>query len=441
MPAYVAYDTDTLEMINAPAAAQDVAAPALSDPDTIAIIDTAFNLEHSEYSDRVLDYFDGLSEFDEPYDVPYDEPVAGFRNHGTAVASLAGGDNVGISPNSGLMLVRAAMAVDENTAKSLPNSAVAAGIEHLLGRGADVLNLSMTLSAYDGNPLDPASRVNAALKTGIAEDDWVVVISAGNDGKGVVGFASQVDWPEYQGQALTVGALGGQKPDAYMASFSNNATHRYNPSEAVTHFIVAPGLLLCAAQDIDRIYGDHAPGCNYPTLGQIEAGMVSTDVNDALSSFTGTSAAAPVISGAVARIRRAYPELDGAAVVQLLMDTATDLGEPGYDPIFGVGLVNLEAALEAGATFVYEPAKAEKPVVAMARTARAAAERRVPDNAIEIGDDLYMVPTAPAPNGCMMFTSWSATRNIDTAIYWRSVRGEFSMSPANCVVVKHGARA
>jgi len=314
-------------------------------------------------------------------------------------------------------------------------------MEHLLGRGADVLNLSMTLSAYDGHPLNATSRVNAALKTGIADDDWVVVVAAGNDGKGVTGFASQVDWPDYQGQALTVGAFGGYEPEAYMASFSNNATLRHNSGQTVAHFIVAPGIVLCSALDLDRVISGHSRGCNYPTPDQIEAGMVSTDVNDAFSLFTGTSAAAPVISGAVARIRRAYPDLDGAAVVQLLMDTATDLGDPGYDPIFGVGMVNLEAALEAGATFVYEPNDPEKPVVAMARNAQAASQRSVPDNAIEIGDDLYMVPTAPGPNGCMMFTSWSATRNTDTAIYWRSVRGEFSMSPANCVVVKDGARA
>lgn len=67
-------------------------------------------------------------------------------------------------------------------------------------------------------------------------------------------------------------------------------------------------------------------------------------------------------------------------------------------------------------------------------------QRQVPDNAIKTGDDLYMVPSAPGPNGCMMFTSWSSTRSTDTAIYWRNARGEFSMSPAGCLVVKDGVR-
>jgi len=98
VPAYIAYDTDTLDVINAPAAAQGVRAPALSDPDTIAIIDTAFNLNHSEYTGNVLEYFDGVSAIEDPYYDNVEEPVPGFRNHGTAVASIAAGQHVGVRP-------------------------------------------------------------------------------------------------------------------------------------------------------------------------------------------------------------------------------------------------------------------------------------------------------------------------------------------------------
>ncbi len=56
--------------------------------------------------------------------------------------------------------------------------------------------------------------------------------------------------------------------------------------------------------------------------------------------------AAPHVSGAAALVLDAAPFLSAAeVVVELLLASATDLGAPGTDPVYGRGLVDLAAAL------------------------------------------------------------------------------------------------
>lgn len=61
---------------------------------------------------------------------------------------------------------------------------------------------------------------------------------------------------------------------------------------------------------------------------------------------SGTSFSAPHVSG-VAALVIAASGLRGEDVRLILQQTATDLGDPGYDTVFGFGLVNAEAAVAA----------------------------------------------------------------------------------------------
>ncbi len=60
--------------------------------------------------------------------------------------------------------------------------------------------------------------------------------------------------------------------------------------------------------------------------------------------FYGTSAAAPHIAGLGALLWSANPSLTAAEVRSLLTSSAVDLGEPGYDPVFGHGRADVLAA-------------------------------------------------------------------------------------------------
>lgn len=77
----------------------------------------------------------------------------------------------------------------------------------------------------------------------------------------------------------------------------------------------------------------------------VDVNMVARD--GSLVTFTGTSAATAAISGAVALIAQARPQLTGDRIVKLLLDNATDAGAPGRDPLYGNGILNLSTSFAA----------------------------------------------------------------------------------------------
>ena len=63
------------------------------------------------------------------------------------------------------------------------------------------------------------------------------------------------------------------------------------------------------------------------------------------SRFTGTSFAAPRVTGAAAVLSQMCPALTPEQIGYVLLRSARDLGEPGVDEVYGYGLLDLENAL------------------------------------------------------------------------------------------------
>lgn len=61
--------------------------------------------------------------------------------------------------------------------------------------------------------------------------------------------------------------------------------------------------------------------------------------------------ASPVVTGLVALMKSARPDLSPDEVEALLKGTATDLGSSGADPQFGSGLINANAAVSAAKAY------------------------------------------------------------------------------------------
>lgn len=83
-----------------------------------------------------------------------------------------------------------------------------------------------------------------------------------------------------------------------------------------------------AASNQNTIEGVGADGAKYATISS-------------------TYAAAAQVSGAAAILRAAWPSLTAPQVANILLETATDLGAAGDDTIYGRGLLNLYAAVQA----------------------------------------------------------------------------------------------
>ena len=76
--------------------------------------------------------------------------------------------------------------------------------------------------------------------------------------------------------------------------------------------------------------------------------------DDVLSAgdMSGTSFAAPRVTGAAALVSHKFPNLAGEQIKQVLLQTATDLGATGVDATFGHGKLNVAGALSPQGTVV-----------------------------------------------------------------------------------------
>lgn len=117
-----------------------------------------------------------------------------------------------------------------------------------------------------------------------------------------------------------------------------------------------------------------------PWLDEDEDGNII--LNDtSYRTDTGTSMAAPHVAGALAVLMEAYPRYTPGQLVDLMFQTAQDLGAPGIDPVFGHGLLRLDwaltgpIALDPAATSTYVATLAESERWRMSVSARGGFEK------------------------------------------------------------------
>lgn len=82
------------------------------------------------------------------------------------------------------------------------------------------------------------------------------------------------------------------------------------------------------------------------TLAVVADGIEVAKIGGGTELVTGNSLAAPAIAGAAALLKQYWPQLGGKEISRILLDSAKDLGAPGVDQIYGVGLLDLENALK-----------------------------------------------------------------------------------------------
>ena len=201
---------------------------------------------------------------------------------------------------------------------------MAAAVRTAADLGATVINISSV--ACSAGSLDDAA-LGAALAYAVDTRDAVVVTAAGNTG-GLSGcpaqaMASQLNWDSatvavspawYDDYVLAVGSVA---PDGTPSSFS----------------LAGPWVDVAA------------PGERMVSLNPNGAGLT-----DALPGFgrtmpiSGTSYAAPVVSGLAALIRSRFPEMT-ARQVMARIETTARRPAGGPDPVLGNGMIDVVAAL------------------------------------------------------------------------------------------------
>ena len=86
---------------------------------------------------------------------------------------------------------------------------------------------------------------------------------------------------------------------------------------------------------------------NGVTVSAPGTGIVSLFLDGNTATRTGTSFAAPIVTAMAVMAKQADRTIDTAGFTDLLRASSTDLGEPGFDPCYGYGYVNIPAFLNA----------------------------------------------------------------------------------------------
>ena len=270
---------------------------------TVGIIDSGVDTSSAEFAGRISS---ASADF------------AGSRGlndeggHGTAVADiLLGAKNDsgihGIAFSSTLLVLRTdtpgtcasgTLGSGQDGCKHNDNN-IAAGLDAAVNARARVVNISLGGSPANARLRGSIDRATAA--------GTIIVISAGNDGSSNPDLLAQIATdPIARGLVIIGGAVDA---NSALADFSNKA------GSGAAYYLTALGVRVRSVDQTGTAY-----------------------------LFSGTSFSAPVISGAVALLAQAFPNLTATQIVALLYRSANDLGATGVDATFGNGELNLARA-------------------------------------------------------------------------------------------------
>lgn len=256
--------------------------------------------------------------------------------HGTAVAGIISAapdpsrvDGFsGVAPGVSLISIRqsstkfSALADPSNSGFGDVDT-MARAVRTAADLGASVINISSVACIRTESTLDDRT-LGAALSYAVDVKDVVVVVAAGNSGAG--------QCPTQQAEAtwdtVTV-AVSPAWYDEYVLAVGSVDVHG-EPSS-----FTLPGPWVGVA----------APGEAVTSLSSSGDGLVNTlGEPDGSTSLSGTSYAAPVVSGLAALIRSRFPKLTARQVMQRIKATAHH-PPGGWDPRVGAGVVDLLAAV------------------------------------------------------------------------------------------------
>lgn len=256
----------------------------------IAVVDSGVDLTHPDLAPKIVPGTNFVNPGREPQD---------DHGHGTHVAGIAaaiannGLGVVGVAPGARIMPVKV---LDEN----IRGSKAAEGIRWAVDHGASVINLSLgdDTQALLGPSFSEA--IEYAWSKGV-----ICVAGAGNMYLLDSGYTDQ--------PALVVSATD-----------RNDGKPDYSSGVGSAKWGIA------------------APGGG-SEIGPEEDKIFSTWRGNAYHYAQGTSMAAPHVAGAVAILRGLG--LTPEQTIERLLETAKDVGAPGWDSTFGAGRLDVNAAL------------------------------------------------------------------------------------------------
>lgn len=298
----------------------------------IGVVDSGVMRSHPALSPRVVNNLVYISSSGNNLAV---DDVVG---HGTAVSQAMAGAPFGAWPGGiapGAQIVSARIISDKPPTDdgSGQGNEVSGALglkpihQDLIDRGARIMNNSW--GGLYWTDLNATAPIADEYRPFIISNNGLVVFAAGNESR-----ANPSDMASLPSKAgpngtmpaadlergwLTVVALSTDSP-TQLASYSNAC------GIAMRYCIAAPGDVTVT-------------------------GTNDTPTSPSYWTWRGTSLAAPLVSGGAALVWQAFPYFNNDLVRQTLLGTATDLGAPGVDPVFGYGALDIGKAINGPARF------------------------------------------------------------------------------------------
>ncbi len=277
----------------------------------VASMDTGVDAEHP---DLASNWRGGSNSWFDPngeHNTPYDSDGHGTQSMGLIVGGESGGTAIGVAPGAAWISVKIF-----NDAGDASFSSIHQGFQWLLDPDGnpgtddapDVINNSWGLRTNVNQCITDFQSDVQALKAA----DISVIFSAGNEGPLPSSSISPANYPE----SLAIGAI-----DISLNIVSSSSRGPSACDGTVFPEIAAPGLNV---RSTDLTFGGLFP--------------------DSYTNVSGTSFAAPHVTGSMALLQGAFPTLSVNEIEQSLQDTAVDLGQFGADNDFGYGAIDVVAA-------------------------------------------------------------------------------------------------
>ncbi len=224
---------------------------------------------------------------------PFPDDPDKIYGHGTAVASLIAGNDPsapGVAPAAELISIR----VGDESGKA-DAFALAAGILAAVDSGAHIINISM--GTRENNPLIEEAVLYAR------DHHALIVAASGNSGR------ADAMYPAAYPSVISVGAVDARGEHL---DFANYGTYLS---------LTAPGYAINAAW----------PGGGYQPI-------------------SGTSASAPIVSGAIAATmsQGRGVTMSASQAAEIVMKYSNEAGIPGPDSEYGVGILDLGRVMRRG---------------------------------------------------------------------------------------------
>ncbi len=272
----------------------DLVSDSASGNQKVCVIDTGYDINHEDLMNGANVTGEVSNTLTAPVDLA--DWSTDTYGHGTHVAGTIASLNnsvgaEGVAPN-GLINLHIVKVIHKANYWQYWGSDVIDAVQKCQAAGATVINMSMAGATPS---VAEEAAIDAAYNSGA-----ILVGASGNRGN------NDYYYPAAYDSVISVGAVD-QTGDAWMYTQTNDKIE-----------LVAPGV-----------------------------GVESTLPNNRYGFMDGTSAAAPFVSGVAALVWSHHPECSNQQIRDVLQQTAQDKGAAGRDDVYGHGLIQAKAALDA----------------------------------------------------------------------------------------------